>query len=56
VVLFEATNNGAMLIGVVLHSSGTNPFTRFTAATRLLNWGFGTSVALPHRPAGPIRD
>jgi serine-type D-Ala-D-Ala carboxypeptidase (penicillin-binding protein 5/6) len=55
-LLFEAAHDGSTLIGVVLHSSGTNPFTRFTAATRLLNWGFGTSVPLPVRPAGPIRD
>jgi D-alanyl-D-alanine carboxypeptidase (penicillin-binding protein 5/6) len=56
-LLFEAHgSNGGWLIGVVLHSSGTNPMTRFTAATRLLNWGFGTSVAPPRRPAGPVRD
>ena len=55
-LLFEAAHHGRTLIGVVLHSSGTNPFTRFRAATRLLNWGFGASVALPHRPAVPIRD
>ena len=55
-LLFEAADNGTTLIGVILHSSGTDPFTRFRAAARLLNWGFGTSAALPHRPAGPIRD
>jgi D-alanyl-D-alanine carboxypeptidase (penicillin-binding protein 5/6) len=55
-LLFEASHHGRTLIGVVLHSSGTNPFTRFRAATRLLNWGFGASVALPHRAAVPIRD
>jgi D-alanyl-D-alanine carboxypeptidase (penicillin-binding protein 5/6) len=55
-LLFEASFGGRTLIGVVLHSSGTNPITRFTAATRLLNWGFGTSVAPPRRPAGPVRD
>ena len=56
-LLFEAAgSNGTVLIGVVLHSSGTDPMTRFTAATRLLNWGFGTSVAPPARPAGPVRD
>jgi D-alanyl-D-alanine carboxypeptidase (penicillin-binding protein 5/6) len=55
-LLFEAAHHGRTLIGVVLHSSGTNPFTRFRAATRLLNWGFGASIALPRRPALPIRD
>lgn len=55
-LLFEAAHHGRTLIGVVLHSSGTDPFTRFRAAARLLNWGFGASVALPHRPAVPIRD
>jgi D-alanyl-D-alanine carboxypeptidase (penicillin-binding protein 5/6) len=55
-LLFEATVGGTTLIGVVLHSSGSNPFTRFKAAARLLNWGFGTAVALPRRPAAPIRD
>src|SRR6266542_2690986 len=45
-LLFEAVgSSGTVLIGVVLHSSGTNPMARFTAATRLLNWGFGISVA-----------
>ena len=46
-LLFEAAHHGRTLIGVVLHSSGTNPLTRFRAATRLLNWGFGSSIALP---------
>jgi serine-type D-Ala-D-Ala carboxypeptidase (penicillin-binding protein 5/6) len=55
-LLFEASGHGRTLVGVVLHSSGSNPMSRFTAATRLLNWGFGTSVAPPRRPAGPIRD
>ena len=56
-LLFEAeSSSGTVLIGVVLHSSGTNPMARFTAATRLLNWGFGTSVAPPLRPAGPVSD
>jgi len=56
-LLFEAAGpGGTTLIGVVLHSSGTDPMTRFRAATRLLNWGFGTSVAPPMRPAVPLRD
>ena len=56
-LLFEAAgSDGTVLIGVVLHSSGRDPMARFTAATRLLNWGFGTSAAPPRRPAGPVRD
>ena len=56
-LLFEtAGGNGTVLIGVVLHSTTTDPMARFTAATRLLNWGFRTSVARPLRPAGPLRD
>lgn len=56
-LLFEAAgSDGTILIGVVLHSTGTNPMARFTAATRLLNWGFGISVAPPLRPAGQVRD
>ncbi|HLQ52907.1 MAG TPA: D-alanyl-D-alanine carboxypeptidase [Streptosporangiaceae bacterium] len=55
-LLFEATSGATTLIGVVLHSTDTNPMARFTAATRLLNWGFGASVAPPRRPAGPVRD
>jgi serine-type D-Ala-D-Ala carboxypeptidase (penicillin-binding protein 5/6) len=56
-LLFEAAGpDGTTLIGVVLHSSGTDPMTRFRAATRLLNWGFGISVAPPMRPAVPLSD
>jgi D-alanyl-D-alanine carboxypeptidase (penicillin-binding protein 5/6) len=56
-LLFEAAgSDGTVLIGVVLHSSGRDPMARFGAATRLLNWGFGTSAAAPRRPAGPVRD
>jgi D-alanyl-D-alanine carboxypeptidase (penicillin-binding protein 5/6) len=56
-LLFEAAgSDGEVLIGVVLHSSGRDPMARFTAATRLLNWGFGTAAAPPLRPAGPVRD
>ncbi len=55
-LLFEAAHHGRTLIGVVLHSSGTNPFTRFRAATRLLNWGFGSAAALPRRAAAAVRD
>jgi serine-type D-Ala-D-Ala carboxypeptidase (penicillin-binding protein 5/6) len=39
--LFEARRDGRTLIGVVLHADPTDSYTsRFTAATRLLNWGF----------------
>ena len=51
-LLFEAAGrDGTVLIGVVLHSSGRDPMARFTAATRLLNWGLGTAAAPPRRPA-----
>jgi serine-type D-Ala-D-Ala carboxypeptidase (penicillin-binding protein 5/6) len=39
-LLFEAHRHGKTLMGVVLHSTNTNTTTRFTAAARLLNWGF----------------
>jgi serine-type D-Ala-D-Ala carboxypeptidase (penicillin-binding protein 5/6) len=39
-LLFEARRDGAELMGVVLHSTVTNPNARFTAARILLNWGF----------------
>ena len=39
-LLFEARRHGRTLIGVVLDSSGTDPTANFTAARRLLNWGF----------------
>jgi len=38
--LFEATRNGRTLIGVVLGSPATSPFTGFQDATKILNWGF----------------
>jgi len=40
-LLFAAVRNGTELIGVVLDSTRTSPQTRFTAAARLLTWGFG---------------
>jgi serine-type D-Ala-D-Ala carboxypeptidase (penicillin-binding protein 5/6) len=40
-LLFAARRNGTELIGVVLDSTRTNAQTRFTAASRLLTWGFG---------------
>jgi serine-type D-Ala-D-Ala carboxypeptidase (penicillin-binding protein 5/6) len=39
-LLFEARRGGTELIGVVLDSTDTNASMRFTAAARLLNWGF----------------
>ncbi|HUC21701.1 MAG TPA: serine hydrolase [Streptosporangiaceae bacterium] len=39
-LLFEAQRHGTTLIGVVLDSTDTRTTMRFTAAARLLNWGF----------------
>lgn len=39
-LLFAAQRHGVTLTGVVLDSTTTSPDTRFTAAARLLNWGF----------------
>ena len=39
-LLFEAVRNGRTLIGVVLGSPATTPFTSFQDATAILNWGF----------------
>jgi serine-type D-Ala-D-Ala carboxypeptidase (penicillin-binding protein 5/6) len=39
-LLFEAVRNGRTLIGVVLGSPPTNPFTAAQDATKVLNWGF----------------
>jgi serine-type D-Ala-D-Ala carboxypeptidase (penicillin-binding protein 5/6) len=41
-LLFEAKRGTHELLGVVLDSSHTVPTVRFTAAARLLNWGFKT--------------
>ena len=41
-LLFEARRHGRTLIGVVLDSTNTNTTMRFTAAAKLLNWGFAT--------------
>jgi serine-type D-Ala-D-Ala carboxypeptidase (penicillin-binding protein 5/6) len=38
--LFQAVRNGRTLIGVVLGSPATTPFTGFQDATKILNWGF----------------
>ena len=39
-LLFEAVRQGTTLIGVVLGSPTTGPFTADEAAARMLNWGF----------------
>ncbi len=39
-LLFEADRGGQELLGVVLDASDSNPAIRFTAAARMLNWGF----------------
>jgi serine-type D-Ala-D-Ala carboxypeptidase (penicillin-binding protein 5/6) len=39
-MLFEAVRNGRTLIGVVLGSPATSPFTGFQDAANTLNWGF----------------
>jgi serine-type D-Ala-D-Ala carboxypeptidase (penicillin-binding protein 5/6) len=39
-LLFEAVRNGRTLIGVVLGSPATSPFTGFQDTTKILNWGF----------------
>jgi len=42
-LLFEARRAGRALLGVVLDSTATDPAMRFTAASRLLNWGFSVT-------------
>ena len=55
-LLFEASRGGRALIGVVLNASTTSPDARFTAAARLLNWGFrSTRTALRLRPQPTAR-
>jgi serine-type D-Ala-D-Ala carboxypeptidase (penicillin-binding protein 5/6) len=50
-LLFEASLGGRALIGVVLSASTTSPGARFTAAARILDWGFGIArTALRRRP------
>ena len=39
-LLFEARENGRVLIGVVLHSSRNNDMASFADATKILDWGF----------------
>jgi D-alanyl-D-alanine carboxypeptidase (penicillin-binding protein 5/6) len=39
-LLFEAVRNGRTLMGVVLGSPPTTPFTAAQDATKILNWGF----------------
>lgn len=54
-LLFAARRHGVTLTGVVLDSTTTHPGTRFTAATRLLNWGFRREHAAPAGSAGQAR-
>jgi serine-type D-Ala-D-Ala carboxypeptidase (penicillin-binding protein 5/6) len=53
-LLFEATHNKRVLIGVVLDSAPTKTGATFTDAARLLNWGFGLhhAVVMARPPAG----
>ncbi len=44
-LLFEARSGMSVLIGVVLHSTGTKPGERFTDARRMLSWGFSVLAA-----------
>lgn len=44
-LLFTAKRGSRTLIGSVLNSSTTVPNARFTDATKVLNWGFGTETA-----------
>ena len=39
-LLFEARENGHVLLGVVLHSSRRNNMAAFSDATKILDWGF----------------
>ncbi len=39
-LLFEARENGHLLLGVVLHSSRRDPMAAFSDATKILDWGF----------------
>jgi D-alanyl-D-alanine carboxypeptidase (penicillin-binding protein 5/6) len=58
-LMFEAARGGRTLIGVVLDTSATDAQSRFTAAARLLNWGFGARPAalrLHPLPAGRYSD
>jgi serine-type D-Ala-D-Ala carboxypeptidase (penicillin-binding protein 5/6) len=43
-LLFEAVRHGLTLLGVVLGSPTTGPFSADQAATRLLNWGFALKL------------
>ncbi|MGO9082834.1 MAG: D-alanyl-D-alanine carboxypeptidase family protein [Streptosporangiaceae bacterium] len=43
-LLFEARRGATTLIGVVLHSTDSQPDARFAAAAQLLNWGFAATA------------
>ena len=58
-LLFEASRGGRALIGVVLNASTADPSARFTAAARILDWGFRSArlaLRLRPRPAGRYPD
>jgi serine-type D-Ala-D-Ala carboxypeptidase (penicillin-binding protein 5/6) len=58
-LLFEARRGGRALIGVVLDATATSPDARFTAAARILDWGFGIAngrLRLRPLPAGSYHD
>src|SRR6266568_3217601 len=57
-LLFEARHGVRTLIGVLLHSTGTNPDARFKDAARLLNWAFhiNNPLAIRHGPARALAD
>ena len=58
-LLFEASRGGRALIGVVLDASTISPQARFTAAARILNWGFRIAnrpLRLRPLPPGSYQD
>jgi len=50
-LLFEAVRHGTTLIGVVLGSPPTNPWTADQAAASLLNWAFGLKSTTGGEPS-----
>jgi D-alanyl-D-alanine carboxypeptidase (penicillin-binding protein 5/6) len=54
-LLFEATRGTQTLVGVVLHSTATNPADRFSDAAAMLNWGFSQPPAPLRLASAPAR-
>lgn len=52
-LLFEATRGTQTLVGVVLHSTATNPADRFSDAAAMLDWGFSQPPAPLRLASGP---